>query len=854
MKAINFNKDWELVKGQPSSIPGMPQQIKKINLPHDFMIESEVNPNAAGKDETGYYSGGTYTYTKEFEVSADWKGKTIAVSFDGVYGETQVILNGNLMGRHSYGYTPFLVNIEKKIYYGRKNRLQVVVSNDAEPNSRWYSGGGIYRSVKLLTGDALHIANDGIFVHTSHIVDGDAFVIVETMVENHTAEDADAWVELRMYRLKDTGKTELERKENVRAAGAVRVSVPAGETVIARTQLRVEDAAIWDIDHPELYTVEAELYTAISENTTETDGSNVPELFAGRALKEAHKMQRLDSASIQFGIRTITLDPKNGLRLNGRPIKLKGGCIHHDNGILGAASFADSEYRKVKLHKDNGYNALRFAHNPVSSEMLAACDRLGILVINEAFDVWNVGKNLHDFSEKFAEQWEQELTAFVMRDRNHPCVIIWSIGNEIREQSGVANAYHTSRMLAEKVRELDSTRFVGGSLCSFFSGLDDEDNGKFWMSLMEEAQMAGGSIPNLDSRYGRAIWNDYTEAFCSSWDVVGYNYLNYHYEEALDLFPNRVICATESKPGQMEEYWDDVLRFPHLIGDFEWTSHDYIGEAGIGKRIYAKPEEAQAAATSIFQSPYPWRTAGVGEFDICGFEKPQLAYRRIIWGSKETYIAVKNPEHAGKIEILGRYAWTDCANSWVWPVEEGCNMEVEVYSAADEVELLLNGEVVGREKAGKGNHYKAVFALPYKKGVLEAVSYVDGKAISTDKIVSAGQPAGIRIVLEEQALHTKELPADGEALAFARIEVVDADGISIPYAETEITAKVEGNAVLQALGSGRCMTEENYTSGSITTYEGKALAIVRAGYEAGSAKLIVKAQGFETLETAFLIK
>lgn len=360
---------------------------------------------------------------------------------------------------------------------------------------------------------------------------------------------------------------------------------------------------------------------------------------------------------------------------------------------------------------------------------------------------------------------------------------------------------------------------------------------------MQEAQLNDGALNNLDSRFGREIWNDYTESFVAPWDVVGYNYLNYHYDEAVELFPNRVICCTESKPGQMEDYWNDVMRLPNVIGDFEWTSHDYIGEAGIGKRMYVEAEKAAEAGRMLHVAPYPCRTAGTGEFDLCGFEKPQLAYRRIIWGSDETYIACQNPEHYGKVEILDRYAWPDCANSWTWPVEEGSPVRVEVYSAAEEVELLLNGQSVGRKKAGKENHLKADFEVFYQPGILEAVSYTGGQEVSRDRIVSAGDVAGLKITLEDSVRESKTLPADGQSLAFAVIEVVDAQGNWIPYAEIEVTAEVEGAATLAAFGTGRTETEENYTVGEVVSYQGRCLAIIRAGRTPGSAKLTVKAKG-----------
>lgn len=826
MKRINIDDAWEFMLGEPSSIPGMPRESKTVNLPHDFMIASDVKADSVNGTNTGYYDGDTATYTKYLDIPQEWSGQRVLAEFDGAFRDTSVILNGHIMGRHHYGYTPFRVELSGRIKYGKKNRLSVLVSNDAQPNSRWYSGGGLYRHVHLLLAPQVHIAPDGIFAHTDHIVGSDAFVTVEVTVENHTSEEQEAWVNLTLMQ---DGSTDTA------AAGAVKVHIPAGESADARTMLCVENAAIWDIDTPNLYTVTAELVDK-------------------RPVDQSEGMQILDSAETLFGIRTISVDAKNGFMLNGRSLKLKGGCIHHDNGILGAASFYESEYRRVKLHKDNGYNALRFAHNPMSVDLLEVCDRLGVLVMDEAFDTWNMPKNRHDFCRHFAAEWQQEMRAFMMRDRNHPCVIFWSIGNELPEQGGLSDGYRTSAMLAEYARSLDSTRFISGAMCSFFNGLDDEDSGKFWESLMSEAMAGGGALNNLDGKYGREIWNDYTESFCAPWDVVGYNYLNYHYEEAGKLFPNRVICATESKPFQMEEYWADVETYPYLIGDFVWTSQDYIGEVGLGKALYVRPEEAQAAAQRLNVAQYPWRTAGTGDFDLCGFAKPQLAYHRIIWGSNETYIACHNPANFDKVELLGRYGWSDCANSWTWDAVTGSEVKVEVYSSAEEVELFLNGVSSGCQPAGKGNHYKACFTVRYEPGTLEAVSRTGGKEVSRDCVKSAGKAAGLKIQPDAHALRQTVLKADGQSLCFAEVEVVDAEGNLIPYAEMEVCAKVEGAASLAAFGTGRCMTEENYTAGKVVSYHGKMLAIVRSGYDTGTAKLTVSADGLVGAELEIVVE
>ncbi|MDQ8735612.1 glycoside hydrolase family 2 TIM barrel-domain containing protein [Paenibacillus sp. LHD-38] len=802
----NLNRYWEFVNGKPSSIPGFgTNQSKTVNLPHDFIIETETTPEAPGGSLTGYYGGGVGTYTKMLDIPEDYDGKRVLVEFDGSYMNTTVTLNGHTVTKQHYGYSPFHADLTHYMKPGKPNRLAVTVNNGAQPNARWYTGAGLYRHVDLLCAPKIHIAPWGIYAHTSHIVSGTAFVTVETTVENHTAESANVWVDLKIE--KENGGPEV-------GCGRIKVVIPAGEKGIGRVKVAVENPELWDIDSPNLYRINAQL----------SDRESV-----------------LDQDNTLFGIRTISVDVKNGFMLNGRPLKLKGGCVHHDNGILGAASFYDSEFRKMKVHKDNGYNAIRFAHNPMARDMLEACDRLGLLVINEAFDVWVMEKNTHDYSQYFETDWKTDMEAFILRDRNHPSVIMWSTGNEVPERGGMSDGAIWATKLAAYVRELDPTRPIINSLCSFFNGLDDEDQAKFFEGLRQQT-MKGDGLQNLDSEFGRSVWPEYTEAFCAPLDVVGYNYLNYHFEDAVTRFPNRVICSTESKPMEMDIYWHDVERFSHVIGDFNWTSHDYLGEAGIGKQLYVNPDEVAQAAMRVHMSPYPWRTAYDADFDLCGFERPQLAYRRIVWGSSETFIASHNPANHGKIELLGRWGWPDCENAWSWVGYEGKPTKVDIYSSAEEVELILNGKSLGRKPAGRDNRYTAQFDLAFEPGTLEAVSYIGGEKVSSDLLKTAGKPAGIRISPDK-----KELAADGQSLVYATVEIVDAEGNLVPTAEFKANAGVEGAATLAAFGNGRPQTTENYTKGEFTSYKGTLLAIVRAGYEAGTAVLTVSMDGLDTL-------
>lgn len=823
MKKTSLNRNWEFMEGEPSSIPGMQRETKIVHLPHDFMIEKDVDAAAKGGSEVGYYHGGAGTYVKRISFSREELCDVMLLDFEGCFGLTKVLVNGHPAGQHHYGYTPFTVNIRPFVKAG-ENKITVIVHNDAEPNSRWYSGAGLYRGVNLLTAEKFHIAQNGIFAVTEHLADADALIRAEVTVNGADASVGETALHL-ICREKVSGKIVAERVQPLVFNGETRITV--------KQKFMLEGAKLWSPDSPALYTLEAYL----EKKDAGADASE-----AGAAA--------IDRADAVFGVRTITADAKHGFRLNGRTMKLKGGCIHHDNGLLGAASYYDAEYRKVLVHKQNGYNALRLAHNPQSSQLLDICDELGMVVIDEAFDIWNMAKDTFDFSIFFEKEWQQELEAMLLRDRNHPSVCFWSIGNELTEQGGLEDGYRVSSELAAFVRKYDTSRLVCGALCSFFKGLNDEDTAMFWKTFAEEVAANGGSFINMDNSFGKKIWPDYTAPFVKDWDVVGYNYLSYHYESSHEKFPDRVICCTESKPGEFEEYWGYVQKLPYLIGDFLWTSWDYIGEAGIGKCIYTTPQEAPMQARMLNYAQYPYRLAMAGDFDLCGNVKPQGAYHRILWGSEETYIFSHNPQNYGKVELIGRYGWRDGGNHWTWPVEAGVPAKVEVYSGADEVELLINGKSLGRQAAGKEHHNKALFELSYEPGTLEAISYCGGKEISRDCVKTTGKPAGLNITMEKQ-----EIAANGESLCYGTVEIVDEEGNYVPSAADVLAeAEVSGAAVLAAFGTGRGATEENYTSGRFTSYQGRWQIIVRGGEEAGEAKIRVKAEGLESAEAVVTVK
>lgn len=795
----NIDREWEFALGAPAwdNSQGNVQEKRIVNLPHDFLIETDSYPDAPGGTSTGYFGGGIGTYTKYLDIPADFGDKRVIIEFDGSYMNTSIELNGQVITRHNYGYTPFHADLTEYIRPGGTNRLSVTVNNTMQPNSRWYSGAGLYRHVDMLTSGQVYIAPWGIFAYTSHITNGNAFVIAETTVVNKTAKAVCVWVD---------SVISSEGIESGRRRG--KIYIPAGGEAVARVQIPVMSAHLWDIDDPHLYTV--------SSVVSSEDGE-------------------LDSDSTDFGIRTISADPANGFMLNGRGLKLKGGCIHHDHGILGAEAFYDSEYRKVKIHKDNGYNALRTAHNPPSRDLLTVCDRLGVLVMDEAFDCWYNGKNTNDYGLFFEHDWEREMEAFILRDRNHPSVIIWSTGNEITERAGMSKGYLLAAKLAGKVRSLDPTRLVSNGVCSLFSGLEDDVQRKM-AEEMRKIMESGGTTQNADTSYGEKIWGDYTEAFVSMLDVVGYNYMNRRYEKDGERYPGRVICGTESFPSQYDTVWDDTTRLSYVIGDFTWTSFDYIGEAGLGNNRFIDPSEETPSlmALSSRSNKFPWRLANDADFDILGFPRPQLAFRKVVWGADDTFVYTQDPQHFGMKEVISMWGFKELHKSWTWPGAEKKPIQVTVFSGGDEVELIVNGKSLGRKPAGSANRFTVVFETDYETGSVEAVSYRNGEEISRASLKTAGLPAKVSLYPERTWVS-----ADGSSLCYVTAVIEDSEGNHVPDSTIELKVEVSGAAELAGFGSANPITSENYTSGCFTSFDGRAQAIIRAGTNIGTATLKV---------------
>ena len=714
------------------------EQAERVDLPHDFRIAFDRDPNSPGDQAEGWYPGGFGQYQKDVELTREEAEGAVYLSVDGAYRLSEVRVNRQLVAQHKGGYSPFLVELTGRVHEG-VNLIHITTSCAMLPASRWYTGAGLYRGVELLTAPLPCVAPRGVQVWTKEAQAGRAVLCVRT--------------------------------ECLGEGGCVAHELldPEGKAVArgGDGKMIVPDARLWTAERPWLYT----LVTTVTQD--------------GRVR---------DMVRTRVGLRTIAVDAVHGLRINGERVKLRGGCVHHDNGPLGAVSAPEIERRRVTKLKAAGFNAIRCAHNPPSTALLDACDELGMYVMDEAFDVWREGKRPYDEHLFFEGEWQVELTAMVTRDRNHPSVILWSTGNEIYERSGASDGAAWSHRLADFVRGLDGTRPVANALCNFF---EDSDM----------AELALNSAKSVGA--GKDFWATRSEDFASALDVVGYNYLLERYEKDGALFPQRVMCGTESFPMQAKENWEAVLRNPQVIGDFVWTAWDYLGESGLGRSAFGA-QQAQGGTAG-----YPWHIANCGDIDICGDKRTQSHYRDFVWsGRVQPYLAVQHPAHFGQEETLSAWGWADLIESWNFQGFDGKPVRVTVYSAGDEVELLLDGRSVAR---GGVKDYRTELEVVYRPGKLTAVSRRAGVELGRTSLCTTGPAQALRVTAE---------PSYGGEFRFLRIEAVDGQGRVAPDFAQRVRVQVQG-AALAALGGADPRSDTNYTRGEAAADRGRLLLVVR---------------------------
>ncbi len=820
MRSISLDGKWTFRRGYLDSITMMEQDPGVlVDLPHDGMIGTPVLPDAPAKADSGYYTGGLTNYTRYVFVPEEWQGSCVGLKLDGVMMNASVDVNGSRVGMCHNGYAPFYVDLTDYVTFGENNRVTINVNTSMQPNSRWYSGSGLYRGVCLMNGPRVHIVPDGLYVFTKEISDGYAFLEALVEVVNTELQNCMAEVELTLY---------YDGREEVAAQTKRVIEIGHGKTENARLTLTVKDPLLWDADSPNLYRVKAKVRKLGIYTTHFVPGEDVT----------------VDEAEAVFGIRTVTADPVHGLRINGKTVKLKGGCLHHDNGLLGSVSLPGSEERKVRKLKSIGFNAIRTAHNPPSAALIECCDRLGMYVFDEAFDAWGIGKRGGDYHQFFETDWEKDLTAFVKRDRIHPSVILWSTGNEIPERAGLGDGYGKATKIAERIRSLDGTRPVSNGICSLWSGLDDK------LAIgQNQAQNAGDGMK-------ATLWETVTEPFTNGLDVVGYNYMEDIYERDHEMFPERVILGSENFPNQIGFRWPMVEKLPYVIGDFTWTAWDYLGEAGLGKAAYVEPDDPKAPRfpwdlMPDRTSPYPWRLANDADFDITGFRCPQGDYRSVVWGNEETFLYSMHPDTFGKKEVVSMWGFPYVLRNWNYEGFEGRPIELVVYSKADEAEVFVNGQSIGRKPVSKERPfpYSVRFETTFQPGEVIAVSYQNGKEVSRATLVTTGSAQRIRLVPEKSVM-----AADGHDLIYVNIEITDRDGRVVPDAAVALRANVSGAGRLAGFGSANPITEEDYTDSETVSYRGRALLIMRAGYESGTCSVEIYANGFEPVKAEFRIQ
>lgn len=783
MKATSLLTGWTC-RHLGDTAPGKP-----VTLPHDAMLAEPRTALSAGGTNTGWYEGYDYEYQRTLTVPENELADTHILEFEGVYHNAEVWLNGQKAAFRPYGYTNFYVNCAPYLHSG-ENELRVIARNADQPNSRWYSGAGIYRPVQLWTAMGAHIALNGVKIRTLSL--------------------QPAVVEVRV---------------KTTALGTVRLTVddlPAmqqesdGEAVFTLT---LDNARLWTPETPNLYTCRVN--------------------FADDVVTET------------FGVRKVEWGT-DGFLLNGKRYIIQGACIHHDNGLLGAVCDPDAVARKVRLLKENGYNAIRSAHNPCSKALLAECDRQGMLVMDEYIDHWYIHKTEHDYVDYFNDWWHQDLTDMVEKDYNHPCVVLYSTGNEVSETAQKRGIALTKEM-TDFLHELDDSRPVTCGVNIFFNflssigfGVYSDEKAKKEAERAEKAKQRGEKTAKKKA-VGSQFFNNLAgllgdefmkrgatlhgcdvktrDAFANM-DIAGYNYGIYRYKHDLKKYPQRLILGSETFCNDAYKFRELAKQEPRLVGDFVWAGMDYLGEVMVGSWEYADYAET-------FDGGPGWVSAGSGRIDLTGKPLGEALYTRVaLEADNGPYIAVCPVNHTGDRHSPSAWKMTNAMPSWSWTGCEGRKANVQVYARAARVELVLNGHTVGSKTLK--NDCLARFSIPYESGTLEAVSYdAADHEMGRCKLQSAGGTTRLTLDAEEPTVKPGHL-------CYIRLRYTDENGITKPLARGSIQVQVRGGTLV-GLGSACPFNKHSYLDSETDTYYGEALAIVRMGD--GDAMTIAASDG-----------
>lgn len=762
MREIDWNAGWQFARlGEDC--------LRPVLLPHDAMLAEPRTKESPGGINTGWFEGHDYRYVRQFDAPEDWRGRTAVLEFEGVYRNAEVFLNGRKIGGRPYGYSGFFCPMDDALNYGGENTLEVIARNADQPNSRWYSGAGIYRPVWL------------------HLAAGKNYLPPRSLRVRTLA--------LNPVRLEITVKTvgcgpvTVELLDGGRPLGSWQAESDGSQATFTVTAPGLQP---WSPDCPRLYTCRARF-----------DG---------------------DETSCTFGARTIQWGTDKGFAVNGQRVILRGACIHHDNGPLGAACWPDAVERKVRLLQKNGYNAIRSAHNPCSKALLDACDRLGMLVMDEYVDCWYIHKTKNDHVKYFADWWQRDLADMAEKDFNHPCVVIYSTGNEVSETAQPKGIELTGRM-TRYLHGCDPTRPVTCGVNIFFNLLSSLGFGVYSDEKAEkEAEKPVGSQFFNDMagllgagfmKWGATLppcdWKT-RDAFANM-DIAGYNYGINRYRHDLKKYPNRLILGSETFCSDAYRFWQLAQKEPRLIGDFVWAGMDYLGEVGVGSWEY------RDYAPSFDHGP-GWLTAGSGRIDLAGHPLAEAAYTQVAFGlEKGPVLAVRPVNHPGEKHSPSAWKMTDAIRSWSWHGCAGNPAVVEVYTTAASVELQINGKKVGEKRRGKD--CRLIFKVQYQDGTLTAIARdANGHETGRDVLRTAGPDT--RLLAEPECAST----APGR-LCYIPLRYADAQGITKPLERGRIHVQVIGGRLL-ALGHACPYNADGFLGSETDTYWGRALAIVLA--------------------------
>lgn len=818
MKQIKWNDLWKfwVDKDSFALVWNIPEEAKEVTLPHDAMIIQPANPDSANGGNTGFRDGGVYTYVKMLYAPEEYRDRTVMLKFEGVYMNAFVYVNGQLAAKNPFGYSTFFVKLDNFLEYGKENEIRVYARAGAMPNSRWYSGAGIYRDVYLLESGLTYLVPEDVQAETEDADDKMAVVNIKTEIKNRKANTEKLVLETSIE----------DASGNVAArCNSTFVLMESEERKVSQ-RIVVPEPKLWSAETPDLYTIVSKIYND-----------------SGKLLDENRST---------FGIRTLKLDAKRGLRVNGKTIKLRGACVHSDSGLLGSATYDDAHFRQIKMLKEAGFNAIRISHNPAAPALLRACDTLGMYVMDETFDMWNRLKSHYDYGLYFNEWWESDVTAMVRKDYNCPSVILYSVGNEIPE-IGTDHGAKLCHEISDKIKSLDNTRFTLASINGVFACGDKIDT--IMQDVAADLNKAGKADDSINVNDFMTFMDGYMdeivvhnavtkglEMACAATDIAGYNYMTARYEPDGKKYPDRVIVGSETYPPEIARNWELVEKLPHVIGDFTWTGWDYIGEAGVGIPAYNWGEGG-------FGATFPAQLAYCGDMDITGFRRPASYFRQIVFGlRKEPYIAVQNPYKYGQKLIKTPWVISDATSSWTFDGCEGKPVIVEVYAPGTETELLKNGVSVGKKPSGKEVGFRTLFETTYEEGTLTAIVYENGKEISRTELVSARGEQKLVLIPEDMP----ETNSDRQ-LYYIQVAICGDNNTVVTDCDQKIELSVEGGADVAGFGSGNPKSAYNYNESITETFGGRAMIILKKNGNGSRAKITVKAENGMTAETEIIL-